>query len=152
METSIPVNTDTVQVNKNLHFEQISDVCGISIEQIRSLNPQYKRDILPGNSTPCTLRLPHNYISTFIDSQDTIYTHRETELFTNRKTVSIKEEPEVISKPATKRARTTYHKIRKGETVSEIADKYGVSVRELKRWNRLRGNNISAGKRLKIRR
>lgn len=152
METRIPVNTDTVQVSKNLHFEQISDVCGISVEQIRSLNPQYKKDILPGSSALCTLRLPHNYISTFIDSQDTIYTHREAELFSNRKTVSIKEVPEAISKPVIKRARTTYHKIRRGETISEIADKYGVSVRELKKWNRLRGNNISAGKRLKIRR
>lgn len=43
METDIPEATDTVQVSRNLHFEQISDLCGISLDQIKSLNPQFKK-------------------------------------------------------------------------------------------------------------
>lgn len=73
METNIPDATDTIQVTKNLHFEQLADICGVSMEEIKSLNPQYKKNIIPGDSKTQTLRLPMNYISTFIDSQDTIY-------------------------------------------------------------------------------
>ncbi len=84
METDIPEATDTVQVSRNLHFEEISDLCGISLDQIKSLNPQFKKSIIPGESKPQTLRLPINYISAFIDKQDTIYAHRSNELFKNR--------------------------------------------------------------------
>lgn len=147
METLIPASTDTVQVNKNLHFEQISDICGINVEQIRSLNPQYKKDIVPGNTKVCTLRLPRNYISTFIDSQDTIYAHRATEFFNKRRTVAVKN---LVSNNRAPSSGVVYHKIRSGETLSTIARRYRVSVKELKRWNNLRSDRISAGKRLKI--
>ena len=91
METNIPDATDTIQVTKNLHFEQLADICGVSMEEVKSLNPQYKKNIIPGDSKTQTLRLPMNYISTFIDSQDTIYAHRANELFKNRRTVAISE-------------------------------------------------------------
>ena len=83
METDIPEATDTVQISRNLHFEQIADICGISLDQIKSLNPQFKKSIIPGESKPQTLRLPINHISAFIDKQDTIYAHRSNELFKN---------------------------------------------------------------------
>lgn len=149
METLIPASTDTVQVNKDLHFEQISDICGINVEQIRGLNPQYKKDIVPGNTKSCTLRLPRNYISTFIDSQDTIYTHRASELFNKRRTVAVKDMPAGSSRTSSSSG-AIYHKIRQGETLSVIARKYGVSVKEIKRWNNLKNDRIAAGKRLKI--
>lgn len=148
MEFKLPANTDTVQVYKDLHFEQISDICGINVEQIRSLNPQYKRDIAPGSTKACTLRLPRNYISTFIDSQDTIYSHRASELFSKRRTVS-------VSNASTSKGRTgtggvVYHKIRSGESLSTIAQKYRVRVNDLREWNNIRNNKIVAGKTLKI--
>lgn len=162
METDIPASTDTIQISKGLHFEQIKDICGISMEQLRSLNPQYKKNIIPGEIKPYTLRLPQNMVSTFIDSQDTIYNHRADELFKNRKTVELagNDTPRITSKSrnqgsskslSTKRAsNTTYHKIRNGETLSAIAEKYGVSVKQLQSWNGLRNTKIAAGKRLKI--
>lgn len=163
METDIPASTDTIQISKNLHFEQIADICSVSMEQLRSLNPQYKKNIIPGESKPHTLRLPQNSISTFIDSQDTIYAHRADELFKNRKSVEIKgnDTPRVAaksskqnskqsSKPSTQSESTTYHKIRNGETLSTIAAKYGVSVKQLQSWNGLKNTKIAAGKRLKI--
>ncbi|MDY5238598.1 MAG: transglycosylase SLT domain-containing protein [Bacteroides helcogenes] len=151
METNIPDATDTVQVNRNLHFEQIADICGINIDEIKSLNPQYKRSIIPGEDKPQTLRLPMNCISTFIDRQDTIYTHRSDELFKNRKTVAVSD---TRSAPRKGKSSTTgnasYHKIRSGESLGSIARKYGVTVNQLKSWNGLRNTKISAGKRLKI--
>lgn len=158
METNIPVQTDTIQINQNLHFEQIASHCDISIDQLKSLNPQYKKNIIPGNSKPYTLRLPQSSISTFIDSQSQIYGHRSDELFSNRETVEIEEQiPAVAGKGSsskragsTAKGRTSYHKIKRGETLSTIAGKYGVSVKELQQWNGLRGTSIAAGKQLKI--
>ncbi|WP_418696720.1 transglycosylase SLT domain-containing protein [Bacteroides sp.] len=154
METNIPDATDTVQVSRNLHFEQIADVCGIGLDEIKSLNPQFKKSIIPGESKPQTLRLPVNYISTFIDSQDTIYAHRSDELFKNRRTVAVSDTRATArSGRATATAgkgNATYHKIRNGETLSTIAQRYGVTVNQLKSWNGLRNSKISAGKQLKI--
>lgn len=147
METNIPQSTDTVQVNRNLHFEQIADICHVPIEEIKSLNPQYKRNIVPGDSKPRTLRLPTEAISAFLDNQDTIYAHRSAELFKNRRTVASINSG---SKAAHSNGELTYYRIRKGDTLDGIARKFGVSVRQLRNWNGLRNNKIRAGRRLKI--
>ena len=150
METNIPDATDTIQVTKNLHFEQLADICGVSMEEIKSLNPQYKKNIIPGDSKTQTLRLPMNYISTFIDSQDTIYAHRANELFKNRRTVAISEPRSTARRATTGSGNLTYHKIRNGETLGTIARRYGVTVKQLQSWNGLHNTKISAGKQLKI--
>ena len=153
METNIPASTDTVQVNKNLHFEQIADICGVSIEQIKSLNPQYKKNIIPGDSKSYTLRLPQSHISVFIDQQDTIYAHRADELFRNRKTIAINDNTPPSStrtKASVGKGTLTYHKIRSGETLGSIAAKYGVRIKDIQSWNGLRNTKIAAGKQLKI--
>lgn len=153
METNIPASTDTVQVSKNLHFEQIADICGISIEQIKSLNPQYKKNIIPGDSKPYTLRLPQSHISIFIDQQDTIYAHRADELFRNRKTIAINDNTPPSStraKASAGNGKLTYHKIKNGETLGTIATKYRVRIKDIQSWNGLRNTKITAGKQLKI--
>lgn len=149
METNIPEATDTVQVSRNLHFEQIADLCGVEMDEIKSLNPQYKKNIIPGDSKPQTLRLPLNAISTFIDRQDTIYAHRSDELFKNRRTVAIAGTGSK-NKATAGNGKPIYYKIRNGDTLGGIAERYGVSVRKLRSWNGLRNNKIRAGKTLKI--
>ena len=99
------------------------------------------------------LRLPINYISTFIDSQDTIYAHRSAELFKNRRTVSVANTRSTARSSKGKsspQGEVTYHKIRSGETLSTIARKYGVTVNQIKNWNGMSSTRINAGKRLKI--
>ena len=153
METNIPASTDTVQVTQNLHFEQIAELCNVPLDEVKSLNPQYKKQIIPGTTKPCTLRLPQGAISAFIDKQDTIYAHRADELFRNRKTVAVKE-----ITPATRRqtsaiagkGKLTYYKIKSGDTLSSIAEKLGVRVRDIQQWNGMSNTRISAGKQLKI--
>ena len=155
LDTNIPDATDTLQITRNLHFQQIADICGTDIEQIKSLNPQFKKSIIPGESKPQTLRLPLADISTFIDRQDTIYTHRSNELFKNRRTVT-PTDPSARRKGSKTTVATKgngepiYYKIRSGDTLGSIAQKYGVSVNQLKSWNGLSSTRISAGKSLKI--
>ena len=146
METNIPKATDTVQVTRDLHFQQIADLCHVPLDEIKSLNPQYKRNIIPGLSKPRTLRLPTEAISAFLDQQDTIYAHRATEFFKNRRTVASIGQ----GKSSSGDGNLTWYRIRRGDTLGGIARKFGVSVRQLRNWNRLRGNNIRAGRRLKI--
>lgn len=147
METNIPQATDTVLVTRDLHFQQIADLCHVPMEEIKSLNPQYKRNIIPGLSKPRTLRLPTEAISAFLDQQDTIYAHRASEFFKNRRTVA-----SVNSSHASGSTdgELTWYRIRQGDTLGGIARKFGVRISELRRWNGLRGNNIRAGRRLKI--
>lgn len=147
METNIPQATDTVLVTRDLHFQQIADLCQVPMEEIKSLNPQYKRNIIPGLSKPRTLRLPTEAISAFLDQQDTIYAHRASEFFKNRRTVA-----SVNSSRASGSTdgELTWYRIRQGDTLGGIARKFGVRISELRRWNGLRGNNIRAGRRLKI--
>jgi membrane-bound lytic murein transglycosylase D len=148
METNIPAHTDTIQVSRRLHLKQVAEVCGVSMEQLRSLNPQYKHDILPGNAKPYTLRLPLEQVATFIDNEDSIYAYRADELFKNRATVAVSGGNSKAKGAGSGRAR--YHTVRKGETLGRIAQRYHVSVKNLQRWNGLKGSNIPVGKRLKI--
>ena len=155
LDTNIPDATDTLQITRNLHFQQIAEICGTDIEQIKSLNPQFKKSIIPGESKPQTLRLPLADISTFIDRQDTIYTHRSNELFKNRRTVtpadpSAKRKGSKATVATKGNGEPIYYKIRSGDTLGSIAQKYGVSVNQLKSWNGLSSTRISAGKSLKI--
>ena len=148
METNIPAATDTIQVSRNLHFDQIVDICHVPMDELKSLNPQYKRSIIPGDSKPQTLRLPMNAISTFIDNQDTIYNHRQAELFKNRRTVVVASSS--ASKNVTGNGKPIIYKIKKGDTLGGIAQRYGVSVSKLMSWNGLTDNKIREGKTLKI--
>ena len=146
MNTEIIPPTDTLQISRELHLQQVADLCDITIDELKSLNPQYKRNIIPGNTKPYTLRLPQTKIATFIDNQDTIYNHRAAELFKNRKTVAVSNK----ITPTVGKGTLSYHTIRSGETLSTIAQRYGVKVSQLKDWNGLSSNRIRAGKKLKI--
>lgn len=153
LETNVPESTDTIQVSQNLHFKQIEELCGTDLDELKSLNPQYNTQVIPGDIKPYTLRLPLDQISSFIEQQDTIYNHRSDELFRRRTQVAATPKVQAAPKrqsPATAQGKLTYHKIRKGETLSTIAQKHKVSVSQIRQWNNIRGNKIIAGKNLKI--
>ena len=147
METNIPEVTDTVQVDKQLHFQQIADICHLPLEEIKSLNPQYKRNVIPGHTKPQTLRLPLDAISSFIDNQDTIYAHRQQELFKNRRLVAVSDtRPRAVAG----KGKPTIYKIRRGDTLGQIAERFHVRTNDIRLWNGIVGNRITAGKTLKI--
>ena len=147
METQLPETSDTIHIHKDLNLNQVAGVCNIDIEQLRSLNPQYKKDIVPGNSKPYILRLPNNTANQFIELQDSIYAYKANQYLTKRKTVAVNENS--TGKGNTGNA--TYHKICQGDNLGKIAAKYGTTVNQLRKLNNLKGNNITAGKTLRIR-
>ena len=146
MDSQLPAISDTIHINKDLHLQQVASVCNIDIEQLRSLNPQFKKDIIPGNSKAYALQLPNNTANIFIEREDSIYASEAKKYLNKRRTVAVSE----ASTPKNAQG-AKYHKIRKGDTLGGIARKYGVSVRQLRDLNGIRGNNITAGKNLRIR-
>lgn len=146
MESELPMNTDTIMIHKDLNLNQVADICQIDIERLRSLNPQFKKDIIPGHSKPYALRLPESLIGNFIEQQDTIFAHKADQYLGKRRTVAIKD-----GNGTTTSKGATYHLIRNGDTLGGIALKYGTTVKKLRQLNGIRGNNIRAGKRLRVR-
>lgn len=138
---NLPVMMDSLVINKNLHFQQIADMINIPIDDLRAYNPQFKQDIVPGAYKPYVLNMPLTKVTAFIDKQDTIYTHRATELFTHRKEAGL----DVVGGAA-----GLTHKVRRGDTLSGIARRYGISLAQLKRWNGLKSNTVSVGRSLNV--
>ncbi len=155
---------DTVVVNKDLHLEQVASVCGVEMEKIKAFNPQYKTSLVPGNSYDCILRLPSEAALKFIDLGDSVYSYRSSELFTKRKTVEIDEAELEKQQYSARRSYSSSRRrssrrssrrsksvtIKNGQTLSEIAEKYGTSVSKLRRLNGIKGSSIRAGKKIRV--
>lgn len=149
LEMRLPEGTDTIHITRNLNLNQVADVCKINIDELRSLNPEFKKDIIPLSTEPYALRLPNSIISKFLENEDSIYNYKPEIYQTRRATV--KAETQNTSSQKSKSGKAVYHRIRQGDTLGGIAAKYGVSVSQLRRLNGLRGNNIRAGKSLRVR-
>ena len=136
----MPPHTDTIKVNKMLHFEQIAHYTGASIEELRTHNPQYLHDIIPGTEKEYILQLPYQFTGAFIDHEDEIYAYKDSVYFSPAALKQIQQsaEPSKI-----------IHRVKRGETLSHIALRYGVSVRNIQRWNGI-GTRIREGQRLAI--
>jgi len=144
--TTMPAHTDTFVIRRNLHFRQISDLTGASLDELRELNAQYIHDIIPGNEGPHVLKLPVQYTNSFIDCQDSLYTHMADSLFSPQILKNIAEG----TAPERSGGDVIRYKVRSGDYLGRIASRYHVSVRQLMNWNHLKNNNIRAGQILTI--
>ena len=92
MTTRLPAQTDTIVVRRNVHLEQVAAVLGLDIDMLRSLNPEYRRDVVPGLTKPSAIRLPLADAGRFIDNEDSIYNYRADELLNKRLEVTINDD------------------------------------------------------------
>ena len=164
MVAELPAKSDTIMVNRDIHFEQIAKVLNIDIETLKDLNPQYRRNIINGSSKPSSLRLPAMAIASFIDQQDSIYSCTVDNFQNKRTEVDITEPQKEYSSSnhsshsRKSASRSSRHKkrrgrsvtIRQGDTLSDIAHRNGTTVSKLKRLNKIKGSSIRAGKKLKV--
>lgn len=140
-----PVLTDTIHITQRVHFDQISEVLGIPVEELRVLNPQYRRDEIPGDIRPYALTLPSKQVYSYIVSEDSIVNHNSAKYA--RRTTAV---PGGEISDSETQLVVKYHKVKRGETLSIIARRYGVSVSTLKKWNGLRSSRLKTGQRLRI--
>ena len=140
--------TDTIRTMQRLHLQQVSENLGIEMEELRRLNPQYSRDILPGGSE-YTLCLPAEKMGLFIDQQDSILAYKADSLINNRRAEI--DMAKITSITGGYRVNgVTYYTIKNGDSLSTIAKKFHCTVKQLKQWNGLKSDNIRAGNKLKI--
>lgn len=167
------VATDTVAVKREMTFKQISDLLDIPESQIKLLNPGYKLDVVPNiKGENHYLRLPIEKVATYTSNEDKIYAYaqiedakRERPFFTRKANVvkasvetavaSSEKSPyvdysEEVQSGFKTISKTKIHKVKRGDNIGEISQKYGVSVANIKKWNKLRNNNVMLGSNLKI--
>lgn len=143
VNTRLPMGTDTIQVSRNVRMERITELCNISSEELRALNPQYRTTLIPGDVHPCTLRMPTAAINAFIEAGDSIY-------------VPLSETQRSFEVPDTskggKRGKRggSYVTVRGGDTLGAIARRNHTTVSKLQRLNGIRGSNIQAGQRIRV--
>lgn len=198
MKTKIPITTDTVTIMRDLHMQQVAELCNIDVEAIQALNPQYRTQLIPGSSGPMTLRLPTETLNMFIDLKDSVYNYRVDELLTRRSCVEVddrldnrsvaskrraarqqsasesssssrssasksssrKSSRSSSSKSSSRSSRSSRKSkkekssasatVRKGDTLIEIAHRNGTTVEKLKKKNKIKGNMIKPGQKLKV--
>ena len=198
MKTKIPITTDTVTIMRDLHMQQVAELCNIDVEAIQALNPQYRTQLIPGSSGPMTLRLPTETLNTCIDLKDSVYNYRVDELLTRRSSVEVddrldnrsvaskrraarqqsasesssssrssasksssrKSSRSSSSKSSSRSSRSSRKSkkvkssasttVRKGDTLIEIAHRNGTTVEKLKKKNKIKGNMIKPGQKLKV--
>lgn len=159
MQTQLPVKTDTIMLSRDVTFSQVASVMGLNIDMLRSLNPQYRRDIVPGASKPSALRLPVADATRFIDLQDSIFASTDG-AFVKRQEVEIEQQAYAPAKKSSKKkgrkarggssSKSKSVTVRKGDTLSSIAKRNGTTVNNLKKLNGIKGNNIQAGKKIRV--
>ncbi len=140
------VEIDTIAIKYNTNLKTISDFFEIPYEDLKFLNPQYIKDIIPSseNQIYC-IRIPKKYQMQFYSKEkafyDTLLAQRTITVDTNitKNVPALQNTGNVI-----------YHKVQRGETLSGIATKYRVTVSDIKRWNNLKSNMIYVGQKLKI--
>ncbi|NMH28432.1 LysM peptidoglycan-binding domain-containing protein [Flavobacterium silvaticum] len=146
--------TDTVMVRRQISFKQISDLLDIPVAQLQLLNPSYKLNTVPAyNDAPHYLRLPNDKMAIFTSNEDKIYAycaHEELKRERPFKSSSLLASRDSTRTKSDSTTRTKYYKVRRGDSLSEIAEKYDVSVASLKKWNRLKSNKAPMGKSLRI--
>lgn len=146
-KAAIPIHTDTVMLHHDAMFCYISKFTGVDEDELKALNPQYRIGLIPASSGSYSLTLPDGKIPQFIQYEDSVYRYTADSL-TRKPAVVVKD-----ASPAKKSAAATatYHTVKKGETLTKIASRYGTTVQSLKKRNNLKSDRIREGQRLKIR-
>ena len=130
---------DSVTVHQPLHFDQLHEMLSIPMEDIKFFNPQYKASIIPADAkTPMSLRLPERYIDSFLVHEKEVYNFKTKKGIDRAK---LEEEMKKVSD-------RSVHIVKSGESLGSIANKYRISVNQLKSWNKLKSTTIYPGQKL----
>ena len=145
----LPVTTDTIMFNKDIHLSQISAIMDIPIGELKALNPQYRTGLVPGATKPMALTLPMQHLGEFIDLNDTIINYKTDVYLT--KNIRISDPSRSTYTPVDIKGKTKlYYTVKEGDNLGYISEWYRVGLSDLRSWNNIYRNTIRIGQRLVI--
>jgi len=146
---NIPVATDTIMVNKDIHLAQISEVLGIPLGELYALNPQYKTGFVPGSSKPQTLTLPMNHLGDFINLNDTIRQYKPDLYLSKSTLIADPTRSSYISTDIKGKTKLIYT-VKDRDNIGFVSEWYKVGLSDLRNWNNINRNNIRVGQKLVV--
>jgi membrane-bound lytic murein transglycosylase D len=146
---NIPVATDTIMVNKDIHLAQISEVMGIPLGELQALNPQYRTGFVPGSSKPQILTLPMNHVSDFIDLNDTIRQYKPDIYLSKATRIADPTRSSYVTADIKGKTKLIYT-IKDGDNIGFISAWYRTGLSDLRNWNNIYKNNIRVGQKLVV--
>jgi membrane-bound lytic murein transglycosylase D len=150
---NLPIPVDTIMINQELHLMQVSEVLDIPVGLLRDINPQYKRDIIPGQSKPFALKIPAEYSLEFIDLQDSIFAYKDSVYFNKQittKSPSYYTASRYQPEPPSANMSEVYYTVKTGDNLGYIATWFNVRVSDLQYWNNIYGTMIRSGQKLLV--
>ncbi len=145
---NLPSITDTISISKPLHFKQVAKKLNVKVDYLRSLNPQYRKDLIPAGNN-FALRLAINDASNFAAIEDSIYDFQRDTYFVNGQS-TVKPQYTAYTPDTPKNKATVYYTVKSGDAVGLIADWYDVRTSDLRYWNNIRRNLIRSGQKLRV--
>ncbi len=146
-----PIIADTMMVHSYLHFKQVSEILNVPIEQLRSLNPQYRRDIIPAKSDkPYVLKIPIEQVTAYIDNEQKIFDYKRDEFFPNNSIVNPLSKDHHHHTVDIHDMDKLYYTVKSGDNLGYISSWYKVSTNDLRYWNNIQKNMIRVGQKLAI--
>lgn len=119
IEPEQPIVYDTITVKECVDLNVVAECVGNTFKEIKKLNPALIRWCTPPDKEFWVLNIPKGTRNLFVENYSKI--------------------------PDDKKFTYIHHRIRRGETLSEIARKYGINIWEIKRFNKIRGTLIREG-------
>ncbi|MCF6171384.1 MAG: LysM peptidoglycan-binding domain-containing protein [Bacteroidales bacterium] len=130
---------DTVTINDILAFDQLNEMLGIPVDEIKFLNPQFKKSIIPATEGKTyTIRIPRKFVADFLNNEQALYAYK------TKKGI----EREKLLAEVKKAKDRNIHYVKSGENLGLIAKRYHVYVSQIKQWNNLRSSTIYPGQKL----
>lgn len=168
--------SDSVLVNKWLSLTQIANTLSIDLDELRKLNPMFKKDVIPMSTDGYYIKIPKNKSKLFYLLNDSVYKpintdvapiiiqkedpQDHTSLITenvadgvspnNKTTISKKDKIETDTEPKSQKLAKVFYVVKRGDVLSDIADWFDCSNADIKHWNKLKSNNVQKGKKLTI--
>lgn len=147
---NLPLVSDTIMVNDMLHLNQVAEVLNMPISTLRDLNPQYKMDIIPAKGKSYVLRIPMESVGQYIDNEQKIFAYKDSVYFNPNNRIDPAKFKSSYQYDVPSGSKKLVYRVKEGDVLGTIARRHGVSVRQLRSWNNIRGNIIRVGQKLTI--
>jgi len=143
--------TDTIMVNNYLHFDQIAATLHIDKEELSSLNPMYRRNVIPAKENKLyPLVLPADKIMEFIDKDTLVFTYNREKYFPNNTLVTPSTSSGYYTPADIKGKAKVLYTVKSGDNLGFISSWFHIGASDLRYWNNIHRDLIREGQKLVV--